>query len=94
MKFDIIHMSGYTHTEALPMPQHNHTGALPIPEHNHTWALLPMPEHYPYRGTTQARASQCQSIPMSELIDKNDKANEKCYFKLLLLITFMLLKTN
>ena len=41
----------------------------------------PMPELYP-----------CQSIPMSELIDKNDQANEKCYLKLLVLITFMLLK--
>ena len=25
-----------------------------------------MPEHYPYRGTTHARASQCRSIPMLE----------------------------
>ena len=53
-------------------------GAMPSCQSN-----APVPELYP-----------CQSIPMSELIDKNDHANEKCYLKLLLLITFMLLKTN
>ena len=52
-----------------------------------------MPKQCPHaRAMPHARA--CQSIPMSELIDKNDHANEKCYLKLMLLITLMLLKTN
>ena len=51
-------------------------GAMPSYQSN-----APVPELYP-----------CQSVPIVELIDKNDHANEKCYLKLLLLITFMLLK--
>ena len=53
---------------------------------------------YPCRNTRQSMSMTeqypCRGIPISEIIDKNDHSTEKCYLKLLLLITLLLLKTN
>ena len=85
-----------------PKPDYTHAGAMPNARAMPPFRSKNIPRSdviaYPCRDTRQSLSMTeqypCRGIPISELIDKNDHATEKCYLKLLLLITLLLLKTN